>query len=303
MEVLDYRAQSFINEFNGKPSEVKGTNNANVISQKRYLWNMIYSTLNFKIPESWSLNWFRFWLLHCGSIAVIYTAQYGWVCLPYGVEKLDLYYQPKKIIVTSAHLNSTEQEGTIGEDAGIIHIFDDYFGLDDLVTQYAVMLSDIDKSINIGLMNSNVAFLFEANNKKEADTIKEAYAKATTGEPLIAINKKSIEENLKPFFPNVKNNYIVGDLIDAKHNIINEFLTKIGIKNSNTDKKERLITDEVNSNNDAVSSIISVIYKNIKKSMDKINKMSNGDLELGVSLNYEYMGGAADGKTDTLRAD
>lgn len=294
---MDYTAQNYLNMTNIAPGDVKGKNNINVQSQKRYLWNMIYSTLDFTLPKTWALNWFRYWLLHCGSVAVINTDKYGWIAQPYGVEKLDINYQPKKILVTSSYLDY-EQKGVIGEDAEIIKIFDDYYGLDDLVTQYATMLSDIDKSININLMNSNVAFLFEADNKKEGDTIKEAYGKATTGEPLVVMNKKTVGDGLKPFFPNVKTNFITTDLIDAKHNILNEFLTKIGIKNANSDKKERLISDEVNANNDATSSIISVIYKNIKESMDRVNEISG--LGLAVKLNYEY-GGVADVETDTLR--
>lgn len=279
--------QSYMDYFNQQPSTVKSAT-TNVESQKRYLWNMIYSVFDFDLPHEWALNWFRYWLFHFGSVAVIYTKEYGWIAQPYSIAKLDLYYQPKEITVTSPFLDEIKV-GQIGKNSEIVKLFDDYFGLADLVQQYATILSDIDKSINISLMNANVAYLFEAENKKDADNIKEAYGRATTGEPMICINKKVIgEDGFKPMFPDVKSNFIVNDLIDAKHEIINEFLTKVGIKNANTDKKERLITDEVNQNNDQTRSIVEVIYKNLKTAFNKLNELSEGDLNLNVKLTYDY---------------
>lgn len=42
--------------------------------------------------------------------------------------------------------------------------------------------------------------------------------------------------------------YVAGDLQILKRQIWNEALTYLGIENSNTEKKERLVTDEINSN-------------------------------------------------------
>lgn len=283
---ITYVNQSYIDYWNMQPSQVKARANAGTSYHKRFLYQKVYSTLRFKLPENWDLNYFRFWLFNYGSISVIYTREFGWICQPYSVTDLNLYYQPKQILVYNQHIKSPKT-GVIGINAGIIKILDDYYGLDDIVTRYAEQLSQIDRSINVNLMNCNVTAMFEAETKKQADEVKEAYGKATTGEPLVVISKDVMKgKNITTLIPNVGNNYIVDKLLNARRTIINAFLTEIGIKNANYDKKERLNSQEVEQNTDETSAIISVIFDNIKDCMGKINKISN--LNLDVEKRYTY---------------
>lgn len=269
-----------------KPTQVKGQANAEVEYYKRELFNMIYSVFDFKLPKHWALNFFRFLLFRGGSLGVLYTKEYGWVAQPYSITELDINYNPKMILVNNQFFNQ-EKYGLIGVNAEIVKILDDRYGLDDLVSRYAYKLAQIDKSIDINLMNSNVALLAEVENKKQADTIREAYSQATQGEPLVAINKEILNgKQLNTMIANVKNTFIANDLQILKRSIVNEFLTKVGIKNSNYDKKERLTTSEVEQNNDETSALVNVMYKNIKECFEKINKLANLGLE--VSLVYDY---------------
>lgn len=283
---ITYANQSYIDYWNMQPSQVKARANAGTSYHKRFLYQKIYSTLRFRLPDNWDLNYFRFWLFNYGSISVIYTREFGWICQPYSVTDLNLYYQPKQILVYNQHIKSPKT-GVIGINAGIIKILDDYYGLDDIVTRYAEQLSQIDRSINVNLMNCNVTAMFEAETKKQADEVKEAYGKATTGEPLVVISKDVMKgKNITTLIPNVGNNYIVDKLLNARRTIINAFLTEIGIKNANYDKKERLNSQEVEQNTDETSAVISVIFDNIKDCMGKINKISN--LNLDVEKRYTY---------------
>lgn len=278
--------EMLLDHFNIQPSVVKGRANAGVEFYKRLLYTKIYSTLEFTLPEDWKKNYFRFWLFHCGSIGVIYTNEFGWVCQPYSILELDLYYNPRIIQVYNQFIK-TPKIGAIGVNAGIIKCMDDFFGLDDIVTRYATDLAQCDRSIEVNLMNSNVTAFFKAKNKKDADAIKEAYAKATTGEPFVVINKEVMDdEAIETLLPNMKNNFLVNDLLQARRGILNAFLTEVGIRNANYDKKERLNSQEVNENNDETSAIITVIYDNIKQSMEEVNAVSG--LNLDVRLHYDY---------------
>ena len=281
-----WQGDMILDHWNIQPSVVKGRANAGTEFHKRWLYKKIYSTLDFTIPADWKLNFFRFLLFHFGSLAVIYTNEYGWVCQPYSVVKLDLYYNPKVIQVYNSFIK-TPKIGAIGVNAGIIKCFDDYFGFDDIVTRYATDLAQCDKDIEINLMNSNVAAFFEAKNKKDADAIYEAYGQATTGKPFVVINRDIMdEEDIKTLLPNIKNNYIVNDLLLSRRQIINSFLTEIGIRNANYDKRERLNSAEVNENNDETSAVIGIVYKNIKAGMQEIRKFA--DIPLDVRMHYDY---------------
>lgn len=275
-----------LDHFNIQPNVVKGRANAGTEFYKRLLYTKLFSTLDFTLPKSWKKNYFRFWLFHLGSIGVIYTNEFGWVCQPYSVIEVDIYYNPRIIQVDNQFIQ-TPKIGAIGINAGIIKCMDDYFGLDDIVTRYATDLAQCDRSIEVNLMNSNVTAFFKAKSKKDADAIKEAYGQATTGKPFVVINKEIMEdEAIETLLPNIKNNFIVNDLLQARRGILNAFLTEIGIRNANYDKRERLNSQEVNENNDETSAVISVIYDNIKKSMEEINSFSG--LGLDVKLHYDY---------------
>lgn len=287
--------EMLLDHFNIQPSIVRGRANAGTEFYKRLLYTKLYSTLEFKLPETWKKNYFRYWLFHWGSIAVIYTREFGWVCQPYSIIELDLYYNPKTIQVYNQFIK-TPKIGAVGVNAGIVKCMDDYYGLDDVVTRYATDLAQCDRSIEVNLMNSNVTAFFKAKSKKDADAIKEAYGQATTGKPFVVINKEVMDDEvIDTLLPNMKNNFLVNDLLQARRGILNAFLTEIGIRNANYDKRERLNSQEVNENNDETSANISVIYDNIKKSFEKINEISGLGLEVKLRYDYEEKGGPEDG--------
>lgn len=286
-EPILFNQQQMLDYFNLQPSEVLAQANVGTQFYKRYLYNLLYSVFNFTIPENWKLNYHRFWLLHYGSIGVIYTNEFGWVEQPYSIVKLDMYYNPKVIEVFNSFITEPKV-GIIGTNAGIIHAFDDYYGFDDIISRYAEKLAQCDRSIDVSLMNSNITLMAEVEDKKKAEEVKTMYADATTGKPLTLINKNILNGNgFKPVIPNIKNNFIAPDVLQAKRTILNEFLTFIGIRNANYDKKERLNSQEVSENNDQTRAIVTVVAENIKTSCDIINSFS--DLGLAVELNYDYM--------------
>ena len=95
----------------------------------------------------------------------------------------------------------------------------------------------------------------------------------------------NIQDKMQFFGNNVKNVY-VADLVQAeKRDIYNEFLTQVGINNAAQEKKERLLVDEVNSNNDELQINMNYCYANIKEAVDKANAMFP-DLNLSIKLPF-----------------
>ena len=81
--------------------------------------------------------------------------------------------------------------------------------------------------------------------------------------------------------------YIVDKLDVHKHQIFNDALTVLGIDNANTDKKERLITNEVESNEELIKYYLNCFYKTRKKACDEINEKFGLDIE--IELNKEII--------------
>lgn len=286
---LSFDEQMIMSHWHLQPDNVHGVANTTTEYYKRYLYLLISSAFKFNIP--WALNWFRFFLFRGGSIAAIYTKEYGWIAQPYSVLELDMEYNPAVIQVYNQFLPEAKK-GLIGVNAEIIKLLDDYWGLDDLVTRTAEMLAQFDKTINVNLMNASVTKMFEAENKKEADTIKEAYGRATTGDPFVVINKDVMGgKTIGNLLGNATNEYIVDKLLSDRRTCLNNFLTTIGIRNANYDKKERLNSQEVTENNDETSAIVGLMLESIRKGFDKVNAMSG--LDLSVELNFDYSEGGS----------
>ena len=78
-----------------------------------------------------------------------------------------------------------------------------------------------------------------------------------------------------------------------KRKIINEFLTEIGINNTNLDKRERLTDNEVEANDQEVVSNIQCWIDNINWGIKKINKM------FGLNITFVIRDfGGKEGKED-----
>lgn len=295
---IDFGQQMVMEHFQMVPQEVKGRYNQAVETEKRYLYTKLYSVFDFTLPKEWPTNLFRLLLFHYGSIASVYTAQFGWIFWTYGVTKVGLYYLPSEIEVWNGHLKKAAR-GVLGVNAEIIRCMDDYGPVDDLITKYAVKLANLDKSIDVNLMNCNVSLYAEAKNKKDADDIYEAYGKATSGSPMVVLNKNLIDGGqLKSLIESPKTNFMGLEMLQARQEIVNMFLTDIGIPTANYDKRAQMSTGEVQQRDGERKALVSVMRDNIQECFERLNAISG--LGLSVRLNKETTGGASDGKTDPM---
>lgn len=296
-EPIWFGCQQYLDHFNTQPTVVK-SHSQDTETHRRYLWTKLYSVYAFTLPENWPVNWFRFWLFQYGSIAVIYTKEFGWIAQPYSITALDLYYQPASILVTN-HMFKTDKQGKIGVNAQVVHLMDDYWGLSDLVNKYASMLAQIDKDIQINLMNANVSLVSQVKSKKQGDSVAEAYGQATEGKPLVIVNEDLLKDKaLETLIPSPKQNYIVGELLQARRNVVNQFLTDVGIPNFNMDKKAQQNDTEILENEDETKAIAAVILKNLRTDFEKVRAISGLDVSVRLRPNYAK-GGLNSGKTDT----
>ena len=307
IQPISYTAQSFQDFFNRQPSQVKGIFNEATQHYKRILYNEVKSRYEFGLPKNVAMNWFRFWTFEFGSIAFIYTREFGWIAQPYGISALDINYQPKEITVSNPNLNEVKK-GLVGINAVIVHCFDDYYGFDNIVTKYAEMLAQCDRNVNVNLMTSLSSKVFAAKDKKQADDMKLTIAEASQGNPVVFTLQEGLDGlDIKSIMGDFKTEFIADKTMIVKRLIINEFLTVVGLNNANIDKRERLNGDEVNANNEEVKSIASIVLENLEEGFKELRLLTGlSESECYVKFRQfpkvEEKGGAADDSTnDSLR--
>lgn len=102
-------------------------------------------------------------------------------------------------------------------------------------------------------------------------------------------NVMNVDEIIKVLPTGVKP--FTAELTDQYHDIMNEALTYLGINNANTDKKERLITDEANANNQFIESCAEMFLEARKRACEEINKKFKLNISVDIR-NKEEEGNA-----------
>lgn len=280
------------------PKDVEGLNNTSFFYYRQVLLTKMFSVIRpVNIPENWDIDYIYDGIFTNGYICVCDTV-YDVLPLKCGTHGINVFGKPTKCLIANPVIGSFEK--TIDKDCVLIYFWNlngQYLTINNIINRYASKLSNIDASINISLINSRVAHVFETNSEGEKRTIEKIYDDVSNGKPAIVVKKGQnsiLNENTKNDFLNVKNTFIGNELMDMRASIMNEFLTEIGIKNANTTKRERLNGDEVNANNQETRALVDVWLETLNNCCKKVNKMF--DLNIAFKLNenltsFKKMGG------------
>lgn len=252
---------------------------------RRYLLQKAISVFEFDLPEEWPENYFEYVLFVNGFLAVIETDKYGVIPQMCTLGGYNVYYQPTRAIISSPALVKV-YDARIGIDTEIIQLSPDYCGIYDLVCYYADLLAVCAEGAGVNILNSKLAYVFAAKNKASAESFKKLFDNVASGEPATTIDKSLLDDDGKltwfAFSQNLKQNFIAPDILQTMRMIEQEFDTVIGIPNANTDKKERLISDEVNANNLETYSRPELWLRTMKAGIDKVNDMFGLDLDVRI---------------------
>lgn len=154
---------------------------------------------------------------------------------------------------------------------------------------FAYRLYEIDRTIDVNMFTQKYPAIIEGDSKSIL-TLKNIMMKYSGNIPLL-YGRKNFNINNKLNSIKFDAPYLIDKLDLHKQRVINESLTILGINNSNTDKKERLITNEVDSNNQLISYYLNCFYKCRKQACDMINEkfLKNSDKKLSISLNKDVL--------------
>lgn len=268
--------KDLLNEyFARRPSDVDGVMNTSAYYYRLYLLKKLFGRFGFSgIPEGWDVDYMLETLFLNGFFCVTDTAA-GILPLQCGLSGINVFGKPTTAVIANPVLGNFER--TIDVNCVICQLQPNYEGVYPLINRYSVLLAMCDSSIAVNLMNTKAAWIFGASSKTQAETFKKLYDKISCGEPAVFMKDGINEEQF--FTMPAKQNFIADDVQLLKRKIVNEFLTEIGINNSNLDKRERLTDDEVNANDQEVIANIQCWIDNISLGIKKINQMY--DLDLG----------------------
>ena len=141
-------------------------------------------------------------------------------------------------------------------------------------------MNEVEKSINANIKQQKFPWLITTTKNNEF-SMKNLYNKIDNGEPIIYGSKEIDTDTIKAFSTNTP--YVVDKLNQYRYELEREILTFFGL-NNNFEKKERLLVDEVNSNNQFITSNVDIMLK----SREDFCKEVNEKYGLNISVKKKY---------------
>ena len=152
------------------------------------------------------------------------------------------------------------------------------------VKMFSKRLYNLDRAVDVNVNAQKTPVLIICDEKQRL-TMKNLYMKYEGNEPFI-FGDKNMNPNDAIKSINTGAPYVADKLYQLKVQIWNEALTYLGISNVNTQKKERMISDEVMRNQGGV---IASRYSRLqarREAVDKINEMFGTDIEVNYRDDY-----------------
>lgn len=270
----------------------------------RYLVQDVLSVYKVTMPKTWDVNYVLYTLFCKGYFAVVETDRFGVIAQQCGLAGRNVFYQPSHVTITNPLLRGILRP-EIGTQCALVKFQPDYGNISDILYYYATLMALVYEALVMNLQAAKIAWVYFTSDKRGAETFKAMMDRIMGGDIAVAVDTDLFDQTRgdprwTQFDNDLKRNFIGMELTEQMRALRADFHTEIGIPNANTDKRERLIVDEVNSNTIETYSRPALWLEEIERGC-KIAR----DL-FGVNLKFEWRyppqtkGGELIGKSETV---
>lgn len=199
-------------------------------------------------------------------------------CTPYA-------YQYRKYTYAAVECDGGTR--TIGEDCVLFQNTSMRTPIVNLIRRYAALLAHADLSLQSALINLRAVDVYSAENDASAESVRSVLNSIEQGKPNVIVDKSLLSE-IKNVANTRPSNNGVKDSIDAQEDILRNFYRDIGIR-STKDKKERMLEDEITSDEQLLLFNIGDMLNTRKESAEKAYKMFGKKLTPRLSKEFELI--------------
>ena len=158
-----------------------------------------------------------------------------------------------------------------------------YISTREILEYYVNKLVEVELSTFTNVYLQKFPFLINTTKDNEM-TMKTLISKVDKGEPYIMYNKKIADLTTAVDVFNLNVPFVADKLLQYRFETEREIYTLFGF-NNNFEKKERLLTDEINVNNDFINCNIDSMYKKRKQFAELMNAKYGWNVQ--VKKRYE----------------
>jgi hypothetical protein len=272
------------NKGNGLFGESAVMNNATYIQYFNRLVELSVSVFEWQgLPETVDPRYLELHLFQNGSVVYFRDEVMGDLCLDCIANgQFDVYGNP---ISRRAYSSYNQYQKTLNESDSVI-IWNNYLRQPSVldVKMFAKRLYNLDRIIDVNANAQKTPVLIQGTEKQRL-TLVNLYKEFDGNAPFIFGDKNLDLNSLRAISTNAP--YVADKLYQLKTQIWNEALTYLGISNLNIQKKERMITDEVQRNQGGT---IASRYSRLearREAVDKINRMFGTDISVDYREDFQ----------------
>lgn len=209
------------------------------------------------LPRSMSARYLEMCLYYNGQAALLYDEDYGFINTQ-AVDSgyINIYGLPTKINCFSYRYNKERELYTSDSDLPpeeeCILVMNNYDRVPtgSTISLFAARLTEAQRTADINVKAQRTPILIPTD-QKQYFSMKKMYEEYDGNSPVIFGDRNLAgSENLKAIKTDAP--FIANDIMQYKREIWNEFLSFIGVSNL-SEKRERLITSEADSNNELIN--------------------------------------------------
>lgn len=139
----------------------------------------------------------------------------------------------------------------------------------DFLMFYTNKIAEAERTMDVNVKSNKTPVVMLCDDK-DVLSAKRIFQQVDGNVPAIFADKALNMESISSL--DLKARFLGNELMDYKHSVEAELLTFLGKNNPAVDKKERLITDEANSNNELIASFMELQLEARRRACKAINK-------------------------------
>lgn len=261
-------------------------NQGTYVQYIRRLTELATSMFEWKnLPDTVDERYIEMQLFYNGSVVYFNDDVMGDLCLsciPSG--RMDVYGNPITRVAYSRYNNYNKR---LTEKDSVI-VWNNYIRTNSVldVKMFAGRLYNLDRIVDVNANAQKTPVLVQATPQQRLSLLN-VYKEYDGNSPVIYGDKNLDINGLKCISTNAP--YVADKIYELKIQIWNEALTYLGISNINTQKKERLITDEVTRNQGGVVASRYSRLESRRKGVEKINKMFGTNIEVNYREDFNLI--------------
>lgn len=231
------------------------------------------------LPNGIDEKWIERYLFNEGSCIFFHDSNLGYMVTKYTEDgELNFYDEPTQLCPSATNYQETRSLKN-GVDAVIIRNNDDMIPTCYTIQLYALRLAEISRTIDINV-NAQKTPVLLLSSEKQKQTMKQVFKQWNGFEPVIYGDKDMNVEGIKAL--KIDAPIVFDKLQYQKHSIWNECMTFLGVNNANQDKRERLVDDEVQANNEQIELSANIMLKARERACEQINNIFGTEIKVSL---------------------